>query len=166
MGVTAASLIALIEVELSGLEDPRVVNHIRGLLVPPEPQMRAWDYGTPGEAYPCWVVLADKSSNTAIAYCESGFGPDMPWGLLFLQGNQHMSMGMDSGWFDHFLDAYFDSPPSTTLPIWRVFEGSYPGTPVSDEGTWDATWATVNSLRKDRPQLQFNCGQSVYVRDA
>jgi hypothetical protein len=100
MGVTAASLIALIESELTALKDQRVINDIRGLLVRPEPQVRAWDYGAPGEAYPCWVVLEEKSSNTGIAYCESGFGPAMPWGLLFLRGSDHMSMGMDSGWFD------------------------------------------------------------------
>jgi len=60
MGVTATSLTALIERELSALNDPRVINHIRGLLIPPEPQMRPWDYGTPGEAYPCWLVLAGR----------------------------------------------------------------------------------------------------------
>jgi hypothetical protein len=165
MGVSAASLIELIEGELSVLKDPRVINHIRGLLVPPEPQMRAWDYGKPGDAFPCWLVLAEKSSNTGIAYCDSGFGPAMPWGLLFLQGDRHMSMGMDSGWFDHFIDAYFESPPSTYLPIWRVFEGGYPGTPITDEDTWDATWAAVMRFRNERPQLQFNCWQSVYARD-
>jgi hypothetical protein len=120
MGVTASSLVAQIEGELSAVKDAKVTGHIRGLLVPPEPQMRAWNYGTPGEAYPCWIVLAEKSSNTAIAYCESGFGPPRPWGLLVLEGKP-MSMGMDSGWFDRFLDAYFESMSATNLPIWRLF---------------------------------------------
>jgi hypothetical protein len=165
MSVTAASLTALIEGELSVVKDSRVTVHIRGLLVPPEPQMRVWDYGKPGEVHPCWIVLAEKSSNTGIAYCEYGFGPAIPWVLLFLQGSEHMSMGMDSGWFDRFLDAYFESPPSTNLPIWRVFEGNSPGTPVTDEGTWDATWEAVTRLRNERPHLKFSCGQSVYARD-
>jgi len=163
MGVTAMSLTALIEGELSALKDPRVINHIRGLLIPPEPQMRPWDYGTPGEAYLCWIVLADTSSNAGIAYCESGFGPSAPWGLI--SQAKHTSMGMDSGWFTRFLKAYFDSAPSTDLPIWRVFEGDLPGTPITDEDTWDATWAAVMHLRKDKPQLQFNCGQSMYTGD-
>jgi len=152
MGVTAASLTALIDGEISALKDPRVINHIRGLLVPPEAQMRPWDYGTPGESYPC------------IAYCESGFGPSTPWGLISVQG-KYMSMGMDSGWFKRFLDAYFESAPSTDLPIWRVFEGGFPGIPVTDEDAWDATWAAIMRLRKEKPQLQFNCGQSVYTGD-
>ena len=164
MGVTATSLAALIEGELSALNDPRVINHIRRLLVPPEPQMRPWDYGTPGEAYPCWLVLADSSSNAGIAYCEYGFGPSALWGLISVRG-KYMSMGMDSGWFKRFLDAYFESAPSTDLPIWRVFEGGSPATPITVEDTWDATWAAVMRLRKEKPQLQFNCGQSVYTGD-
>jgi hypothetical protein len=59
----------------------------------------------------------------------------------------------------------FDSAPSTDLPIWRVFEGSFPGTPITDEDTWGATWAVVMRLRSERPQLKFNCGQSLYVRE-
>jgi hypothetical protein len=164
MSVTAASVIALVEAELSALNNSRVIDHIRGLLVPPELQMRAWDYGSPGEAYPCWLVLADPSSNTGIAYCESGFGPTMPWGLLFLRGKR-TSMGMDSGWFERFLDAYFEAPPATDLPIWRVFEGHFPGSPITDEAPWDATWAVVMRLRNEKPEIQFNCWQSVYVRD-
>jgi hypothetical protein len=126
--------------------------------------MRPWDYGTPGEAYQCWLVLADRSSNAGITYCESGFGPATPWGLVSVQG-RYTSMGMDSGWFKYFLDAYFESAPSIDLPIWRVFEGGFPGTPITDEDTWDATWAVVMRLRSERPQLRFNCGQSAYVRD-
>ena len=92
--------------ELATLNDRRVIAQLRSFMVARVPQMRAWDYGAAGDAYPCWLVLAQKSQNTGIAYCESGFGPRMPWGLLFLEGTEHMSMGMDSGWFDRFLDAY------------------------------------------------------------
>jgi len=54
--------VTLIDGELSAVTDPRVTDHIRSLLVPPEPQMRDWDYGEPDEAYPCWIVLADKAN--------------------------------------------------------------------------------------------------------
>jgi hypothetical protein len=52
------------------------------------------------QTYPCWIVLEHAPSNTAIAYCAEGFGPGCPWGLLFLEG-EHLSMGMDSGWFTY-----------------------------------------------------------------
>ena len=168
MGVTAASISALVESELAGLVDQRVIAHIRSLLVPPEVQMRVWDYGVAGNAYPCWLVVSHKPSNTGIAYCEFGFGPSSPWGLLFLNGTDPMSMGMDSSWFERFLDAYFDSLPSTDLPIWRVFQHQgtdFPGTAITAEGTWDATWKVVNRLRSEQTAFRYDCYQSVYVRD-
>src|SRR5260221_7478632 len=129
---------------------------------------RGWDYGAPGESYPCWLLLAHRPSNTAIAYCEFGFGPATPWGLLFLEGTQHMSMGMDSGWFDCFLDAYFDSKASAELPIWRVFRhhgNDFPGIPITEEGSWDATWAEVMRLRAEQSSFRYDCWQGVYARE-
>jgi hypothetical protein len=164
MSVDAVSINALIDRELQKLSDRRVVDHVRSLLITPRVETRAWDYGKPDDAYPCWIVLAHKRSNTGIAYSEFGFGPANPWGLLFLEGSEHMSMGMDSGWFVHFLDAYFDSAASSDLPIWRVFQGrDFPGTPISAEGGWDETWAKVMRLRSEQPDDRFNCWQSVYI---
>ncbi len=163
--VSGDSLTRLIENELARLDDDRVIGHIRRLLITPSPQTRAWDYGEPGEAYPCWLVLAHPESNTGIAYCEFGFGPKNPWGLLFLDGDGYLSMGMDSGWFRRFLDAYFDSIAATELPIWRVFQrrgNTQPQVPVTDEGSWEATWAEVKRLRKENPDSRYDCGQSVY----
>lgn len=88
----------LVESELSRIFDTALVAAIRPLLVVPYPVERAWDYGVPGEKYTCWTVLEHLPSNTGIAYCESGFGPSEPWGLVFLAG-EHMSMGMDTAWF-------------------------------------------------------------------
>jgi hypothetical protein len=161
MSVSAKSIQGLLAAELRDIDDPRVTEHIQSLLVHPEPQVREWDYGEPGTAYPCWMVLANPRSKVGIAYCEHGFGPRAPWGLLFLEGG---SMGMDSGWFEHFLQAYFESSASE-LPIWRVFrnDGSgFPGTPISDEASWDETWKEVEHLRREKPDLRFDCWQSVY----
>src|SRR5262245_218248 len=108
MPVSAASLTEQIRAELAALGDRRVIEHVRRLLVPPKIEMRGWDYGTPGQEYPCWLVLEHAASNTGIAYSEYGFGPSFPWGLLHLRGKEHMSMGMDSGWFDYFLETYFE----------------------------------------------------------
>jgi hypothetical protein len=164
MSVTAKTIAELIEHELDKLSDRRVLDHVRSLLIVPRVQLRAWDYGEANDAYPCWLAFAHRPSNTGIAYCELGFGPACPWGLLFLEGTEHMSMGMDSGWFEHFLDAYFESPASGDLPIWRVFQGdTFPGTPISEEDGWNETWAKVTRLRDEQPHKRFNCGQSVYA---
>jgi hypothetical protein len=82
MSVTARVLETAIEGELAGVSDSRVVQHIRGMLVAPHVVLRNWDYGEPGQQYPCWFVLQDAQSSGEIAYCEYGFGPRCPWGLV------------------------------------------------------------------------------------
>ena len=169
MTFTDHRLTELVESELAELDDARVTAHVRHLLVPPSPVMRGWDYGTGDEAYPCWSVLEHKSSNTGIAYCESGFGPSSPWGLVFLAGAEHMSIGMDSSWFRRFLDAYFDSKAACELPVWRVFrgrDGDSVSHPISAEGAWQSTWSEVERLRALHPDVRYNCSQSLYRGDA
>ena len=169
MATSAAFVTALVEAEVAALNEHRVVDHIRSLLILPECQIRTWDYGRPDEGYPCWLVLAHPASNTGIAYCEHGFGPAMPWGLLCLKGAENMSMGMDSSWFPHFLEAYFESRASSELAIWRVFQNQgtdFPGTPITNEGTWKDTWAEVTRLRSSNPEFRYDCWQSFYDRDA
>ena len=87
----------LVERELSGITDSRVIARLRALLVSPYAVEREWYYGLPGQTYICWTVLEHKISNTGIAYCADGFGPDHPWGLVFLTGPR-TGIGMDSGW--------------------------------------------------------------------
>jgi hypothetical protein len=166
MSVTPAKIQALLETELSALTDQRVISHVRRLLVEPTAVMRDWDYGGPGERYPCWAVLNHNDSNTGIAYCESGFGPKCPWGLVSLSGTQHMSIGMDSAWHECFLDAYFESMAASELPIWRVFtqeDNTYPGIALTPEADWDSTWKEIYRLRAAHPKTQYNCSQNIFA---
>jgi hypothetical protein len=158
MPVDAELLKSLIERELAHVSDERVLAHIRSLLVEPKCVHLDWDYGQPGERYPCWEVL-----NAHIVYCESGFGPRCPWGLVLLGGEELPSMGMDSGWFPTFMEAYFDSFPVTDLPIWRVFRttGSKAREPVTEEDSWDATWKRVYELRESDPASRYDCDHSI-----
>ncbi len=108
MAMKASQVSALVEVELTRISSPSTVALIRRLLVPPHCEQRPWDYGESGERYPCWIVAEHPSSNTAFAYCEHGFGPKCPWGLLWLSG-EHLNMGMDSSWFTSLEDVVKDS---------------------------------------------------------
>lgn len=94
--------------ELTRIRDARMVAAITPLLVSPRCEERKWDYGPRGLAYPCWIVLEHRPSNTGIAYCAEGFGPHSPWGLLRLRG-EDFSMGMDSAWFATLEDAFRES---------------------------------------------------------
>jgi hypothetical protein len=124
--------------------------------------MRDWDYGKPGQQYPCWTVLAHKASDTAIVYCEQGFGPESPWGLVSLAGTE---IGMDCSWFPSFAEAYFDSFAAADLPIWRVFKriegATFPGVPLTHESTWESTWNEVENLRSLDSHAHYDCWHSI-----
>jgi hypothetical protein len=104
---TAAQIDALFERELSRITQPDLVALIKRLRVPTRFEDRPWDYGTKGQTFPCWIVLEHAESDTAVAYCSSGFGPASPWGVLFLA--RQLSMGMDSQWFVSLEDAARES---------------------------------------------------------
>jgi len=159
MSIDPETLKALVERELESLSDARVLAHIRTMLVEPEVVLRAWDYGKPGDKYPCWTVLKHAASKTGIAYCEFGFGPQCPWRLVWLEENgEQGSIGMDTGWFTSLVDAYFDSFAAAELPIWRVFKetSSWLDEPLTEEGPWEATWERIEQLRKEDPSSRYN----------
>ena len=95
--LTSKDIVELTQHELRKITKPDLVQRIQELLVSPYAVQRAWDYGNSGDTFECWTVLEHWPSNTAITYCERGFGPAYPWGLVFLTGD-HMSIGMDSAW--------------------------------------------------------------------
>ena len=94
--------------DLDRVSDKRLVAAIEALLVAPRWEERDWDYGAVGQKHSCWIVLEHPASNTGIAYSAEGFGPGNPWGLLSLRGD-HLSMGMDCGWFTFLEDAFRES---------------------------------------------------------
>jgi hypothetical protein len=111
----------LVRDELTGVTDPKVRAKIEDFLVEPYCVFRDWDYGEPGTQFPCWTVLEHPASNTGIAYCEEGFGPANPWGLVFLLG-EYLSIGMDAAWFAYLEDAFRDSHAweDENPPGWEV----------------------------------------------
>jgi hypothetical protein len=164
MSIDTHKLKDMVDGELSELSDSRVVAHVRALLVEPTVTKRLWDYGREDERYPCWTVLRHPTSNTGIAYCEHGFGPRSPWGLVFLEGDERLaSIGMDSSWFATFLKASFESHAAADLPIWRVFKTERTTGEthaISGEGEWDTTWKNVIALRESDPANRYDCWTS------
>jgi len=154
------TLSALIASELATVSDSRVIAHVRNMLIEPHVLLRTWNYG-PNTQYPCWFVLKDEQSGAEIAYCEYGFGPRCPWGLV--SSGIDDSMGMDSGWFQTFLDAFFDSFASCALPIWKIVKVGPDGsaTAVTDEGGWGQTWSSAYALRESDPTTRYNVRHSI-----
>jgi hypothetical protein len=116
MPITDADQIKeLVKEQLGNIEDDIVRAAIAALVVEPFCQHRQWDYGP--EMYPCWVVAEHPASDTRYVYCEKGFGPSPPWGIVSASG---LEMGMGSGWFRTLEDAFYESWASLPLPIWNV----------------------------------------------
>ncbi|ASE40148.1 hypothetical protein [Brevundimonas vesicularis] len=117
MSTSAAGLARLIAGELSVLTEDSVKLAVLNGLVDPRPITLDWEYGTPDQQFEGWVVFDHEAqSDTLIVYCEHGFGPLSPWGLVFATPRQgSRSMGMDSGWFRSFMEAFWDSHAATLL---------------------------------------------------
>lgn len=94
---------AILQNSLADISDPNVVSCIREYCVAPRLEMRDWDYKDDTQ-FPCWIIAVDPKSKTAIAYCEFGFGPACPWGLLN-EPSEFSGMGPDYCWYSRLEDA-------------------------------------------------------------
>lgn len=113
------SIKQLLQKELEKITDPIVRAGIEKVLVEPTSHIRKWDYSTTNESFICWIIATDILTDTSIIYCEQGFGPETPWGLV---SSSVSYFGMDSGWFDNLLDCYLDSFHAGELQIWGIEE--------------------------------------------
>jgi hypothetical protein len=149
-----------IKAELLAFSDPLIKPAIEALLIPPRPVLRGWDYGPPDQKFICWQVMEDPDVGTGIAFCEEGFGPRCPWGLVWLdETGARSNMGMDSGWFTTFLDAFADSFSATRLNIYQVVATLKDGTRtfLTEEAGWDETWEQVMALRAVGTDVRYDC---------
>ena len=90
----------LVEQELTAIHDPSVRDVIRPFRVEPHPIELTWSYGPPYRRYVCWVILdaLPWSSDVGLVYCPEGFGPERPWGIVFLRGPR-ASIGVPDAWY-------------------------------------------------------------------
>lgn len=161
---SAAEVAAALDADLHNLRDPRVRASIEAFRVPmPNPIRLAWDYGEPGETFDGWLVFDDPGQRMGIVYCEKGFGPTSPWGLI-TTGDTCPSMGMDSGWFRRFIEAYLESFSATDLPIWRVVRwtrGDASHERITGELSWEEAWRMVDRLKKEDAAHLFGCEHDI-----
>jgi len=85
---------------------------LRGILLPvPRREERDWEYGEAGERFPYWVVAESPARGIILVYCEQGFGPESPWGFLFVDAptEAERTLGMDSQWHRNLEGAFVHS---------------------------------------------------------
>jgi hypothetical protein len=108
MAIDAANIQRLFDEQVARIVDPTVSALVQRWRVAPRCELRLWSYAAVN--LPCWLVLEDKELNVGVAYCEHGFGPKCPWGLLRLTGHR-VHMGDDSQWFPTLEQAVRDMVP-------------------------------------------------------
>ena len=103
------------------LFDDRQHRRISQYLVHPYVVLRGWDYAK-DVLFPCWTVYEDEPHSLAIVYCDQGFGPRCPWGLVSLSGESRDNpsprvapssgtMGPDSSWFRTLREVFAEAHP-------------------------------------------------------
>ena len=110
----------LVSDQLNSIQDRRCREDLERYVVTPRKQIRNWDYGAEGETFRVWLVADFRGTRTGIAYSEHGFGPQNPWGLVFVDDEW---FGQDSCWYLRMEDAFRESmawegpnPPDYEIP--------------------------------------------------
>lgn len=149
----------LVEAERAQLSEARVLADIDRLRIDPRAFAGRWNFTRARRYHPCWAILQNERGH-GIAYCASGFGPVLPWGLMRLEDGS--PMGDDTGWLPTLLDAYF-AYFGDEIPIWRVLmrrPGERPRF-VTTEASWDETWKRVFDLRASDPGALYDCDHAI-----
>jgi hypothetical protein len=108
----------LVDGEFASIGDSSRRAELRSTLVSPQALSLAWDYGTPGEQFECWLIGFSKEGKKRLIYCDRGFGPAYPWGIV---GAKEDGMGMDCQWhvgLEHAAIAagILEPPPDYEVP--------------------------------------------------
>lgn len=145
MACSAEDVATLVSRELATIADIAVREGLRARLIAPTQHLRNWDYGEAGKQFTCWTIAEDPVSDTALVYSECGFGPEAPWGLVFIS---RPWFGMDSGWFVRLEDAFVESALAGALPIWDVVAYATDGgsRTVAESLNFDAAFSKRDDL--------------------
>jgi hypothetical protein len=95
---SSAEVKEIVEAQVARIADPVLRDAAARALIEPRLRDVPWEYGEEGQTYPCWIVADLRPKSTfVVAYCEHGFGPEHPFGILDIDLR---SMGMDSQWYE------------------------------------------------------------------
>lgn len=142
----------LLVIEKKYFQNARALKRFSELEIEPEVGKLQWDYGN--EIFECFIVFKDIHTNTGIVYSEFGFGPQNPWGLVFLS---KMRSGADSGWFNNLFDCFMDTKVAGDLPIWILSKTGSDGdmTVIQKGMTIDQAFSMRDRLRDNPKDRRF-----------
>ena len=108
----------LLDFEIAQIVDSTRRSIALALLIPPKNLSLAWEYGSPGDRFDCWLIGKSCDDKTGFVFCQEGFGPSYPWGFVALDNE---SMGSDDRWYAGLEDTLIgvgilDAPPGYEVP--------------------------------------------------
>ena len=118
MSRSVSAMKALVAKELEAAPDTTCRARLTSLLVEPRFQALSWEYGALDATRLCCVVAEVGDGDRALVYCEDGFGPHDPWGIVSLSEG---SMGSDDQWYGSLYDSAIGAglcaaPPGYEVP--------------------------------------------------
>jgi len=97
---------ALVDSELLKIGTPEVLEGLKFSLIKPRIEFRWWDWQKPAKQYPVWIVAESSVNDYGIDFTDYGFGPEQPWGLVFLSKE---NFDADYCWYGSLGEAYLRS---------------------------------------------------------
>ncbi len=161
MSNTTRDIASLVRDELARVGDPNRRSALEALLQSPARLSLAWDYGKEGERFDCWQVGCSPERGVLLVYCERGFGPAFPWGVVF---GEEGSMGMDSQWHSGLEDAavfagLLPAPAGYEAPGPRYADGDAPSAGTNNAMTHGPPSSTFDAPRAaERVVRHFTAG--------
>jgi hypothetical protein len=101
--MNSESVQKLVEEQISAISDNDRQFALRAIVVNPYMELREWDYAE-NTKYQCWIIAEPKNDNYVFAFCNKGFGPNAPWGII--KKDIHGSMGPDACWYTYLDDLF------------------------------------------------------------
>jgi len=106
--MTTEEFEVLMSSEISKVNQTEMLELIKSIKGQVRSETRIWNYGIENQEFTCWVAFEHLATKTSIVYCNKGFGPNYPWGLLSTN-TPNNDMGIDSQWYISLEDAIRNS---------------------------------------------------------
>ena len=93
---TPDEVTSFVAAEIVAFQNPKLREAILECLVSPRSHIRLWNWSDPPCEHECWMIAESKTYDYGIVYSDFGFGPNHPWGLVFLSQD---NFGADYCWY-------------------------------------------------------------------
>jgi len=97
LAISSTEITRIVAEHVARIVDADLRDEVARVLIEPMLREVPWNYGEDGETLACWIIADLRPAKPdVLAYCDRGFGPGYPFGIL---DADLPSMGTDGQWF-------------------------------------------------------------------